>query len=314
MVTGMYGYILNKWCIPLKVFACSLTEKRYYWHPAAGSDSEVEIFLVTGRAVRYTFLEQTYTLPEGTALCCSCRKDSPRGECTPEQPVHIDTLCISWDPEAIEHREFTEADYANPNVLLLPCFLSPCPELSRIERLIKQYIHHSVSDTAAGRAMCISLWYELTAVMDRTARRLHVPNQNHTAEYYARKLDAIIEKQYGTRLQLADLAEELGVSANYLSAVYCKERGQRFCDSLLARRMECARQLLLQGGLSLQYIAEAVGFSGEPYLRRQFRRYYGITPTEFLRIERELTLYIDRPVQENTHPQNLHPKKTRDTE
>ena len=142
---------------------------------------------------------------------------------------------------------------------------------------------------------------------DQIARCTRIPEQTHTSEYYVRKLDNIIEKQYSSKLHLASLAEELGVSPNYLSSVYSRERGQRFCDTLLAKRMECARHLLLQGELSMQDIAEAVGFSSESYLRRQFRRYYGITPTDFLRIERELTLYMDRPIRENMIPDIKNP-------
>ena len=307
MVIMMFGYILHGWHIPEKDFACSLTEKQYYWHPLSGKPSALEISLVTGCDVEFTYFGKKYILPEGSALCCSCSADAPAGECVPGQPVHIDTICIFWKQNDICHREFTEADYANPNVLLLPCFLSPCPEVSRIERIIKQYIHHSVSDTAANRAKCISLWYELISAMDQIARSTRIPEQTHTSEYYVRKLDNIIEKQYSSKLHLASLAEELGVSPNYLSSVYSRERGQRFCDTLLAKRMECARQLLLQGELSMQDIAEAVGFSSESYLRRQFRRYYGITPTDFLRIERELTLYMDRPIRENMIPDIKNP-------
>jgi len=295
----MYGYIVSGWHTPEKDFACALTENQYYWKPYNKRPSALEFSLVTGTDVIYTFFGSEYTITKGTAFCCTRSYDNPTGEGRPGQPVHIDTLCINWPERDIQHREFSESDYTDPNVLLLPCFLSPCPEISRIERLIKQYIHHSVSDTAASRAMCISLWFELAAVIDQNVRKTRFTGSTHTAEYYVGKLDNIIERDFCKKLQLADLAAELGVSPNYLSAIYCRRRGQRFSDSLLAKRMESTRQLLRRGDLSLQDIAEAVGFSGESYLRRQFRRYYGITPTEFLRIERELTLYMDRPVREN---------------
>lgn len=98
-------------------------------------------------------------------------------------------------------------------------------------------------------------WYELVSVIDQAARRSFVPVQKHTSEYYVKKLDHIIETQYHTQLHLSDLAEKLGVSPNYLSAVYSRGRGQRFSDTLLSKRMECARQLLAEGKLSLQEIA-----------------------------------------------------------
>ena len=66
---------------------------------------------------------------------------------------------------------------------------------------------------------------------------------------------------------------------------------------------------LLEGRFTLQDIAEGIGFSGESYLRRQFHRYYGISPAEFLRIERELTLYMARPVRENMIPDMKNSKE-----
>ncbi|MBQ3178664.1 MAG: helix-turn-helix transcriptional regulator [Clostridia bacterium] len=299
MVNCMYGYILNNWHIPEGKFACSLTENQYFWHPAPGIDDELEISLMSGSNIAFTCYGEKYFVPEGTVLCCNRSVDSPTGESIQGQPVHIDTICIRWKSDDIYYRKFTEADFQDPSILLLPCFLFPCPEIPRIERIFKQYIHHSVSDTAANRAMCISLWYELVSVMDQTTRRSFIPVQKHTSEYYVKKLDYIIETQYHSRLHITDLAAELGVSPNYLSAVYSKERGQRFSDTLLSKRMECAKQLLVDGKLSMQEIAEAVGFSGETYLRQQFHRYYGVTPAEFLRIERELTLYMARPIREN---------------
>ncbi len=303
----MYGYVLSGWHLPEKDFACTLTENQYYWHPDCRDPSALELSLITGRNVTYTCFGRKYTVTERNAFFCSRHNDGPSGEGIPGQPVHIDTLCIYWPEKDMQHREFTEADYANTDVLLLPCFLSPCPEISRVERLFKQYIHHSVSNTSGSRAMCISLWFELAAVIDQNTRKNRLPARTHTAEYYASKLDNIIERNFCQKLHLEDLASELGVSPNYLSAVYRRQRGQRFSDSLLSKRMEYTRQLLLRGNLSLQDIAEAVGFSSESYLRRQFLRYYGITPTEFLRIERELTLYMDRPIRENMKPNIKNP-------
>lgn len=299
MVNDMYGYVLKNWHIPEKRFACSLTENQYWWHPILSTDGELEISLMTGNNITFTCSGEKYTISEGSALCCNRSVDSPTGEGIPGLPVHIDTICIYWKSDDISYRKFTEADYFDPHILLVPCFLFPCPEIPRIERIIKQYIHHSISDIAANRAMCISLWYELVSVIDQAARRSFVPAQKHTSEYYVKKLDYIIETQYYSKLHISNLAEEFGVSPNYLSAVYSRERGQRFSDTLLSKRMECAKQLLVDGKLSMQEIAEAVGFSGETYLRRQFHRYYGVTPAEFLRIERELTLYMARPIREN---------------
>ena len=86
------------------------------------------------------------------------------------------------------------------------------------------------------------------------------------------------------------------ITPNYLSSVYRKERGMRLGEALLAVRMRKARELLRDRAMSLADIAEAVGFGGEVTFRRQFRRFFGVTPSELRRIDKELTLFMEKPI------------------
>ncbi len=59
--------------------------------------------------------------------------------------------------------------------------------------------------------------------------------------------------------------------------------------------MNRARELLTLGMRNTREIAERVGLADEGYLRRLFKRQYGVSMSEYLRIDHELTLYHNKP-------------------
>jgi two-component system response regulator YesN len=45
--------------------------------------------------------------------------------------------------------------------------------------------------------------------------------------------------------------------------------------------MERAKELLMDGSIKIQWIAERLGYADSNYFSKAFRNYYGITPTQF---------------------------------
>ena len=57
--------------------------------------------------------------------------------------------------------------------------------------------------------------------------------------------------------------------------------GQTIQDSILAVRMKRARELLLNPGMKVYEIAQAVGFESQSYFGIVFKKYYGVTTGEY---------------------------------
>ena len=98
-------------------------------------------------------------------------------------------------------------------------------------------------------------------------------------------------QQYSNDNQLtqASVAEALGVTAAYLSALFKKSMGVSMMNYLTMLRLENARTLLLeQKELPLRVIAEQVGYSDEFYFSRSFKKYYGVSPSR-IRKDTEIT-------------------------
>lgn len=78
-------------------------------------------------------------------------------------------------------------------------------------------------------------------------------------------------------VQCADLA---GISSSHLSKLFKKEMGMPFLDYVLERKLKEAQLLLVGTKLSVQEIAEKIGYS-ERSLIRIFQKYIHMTPSQF---------------------------------
>jgi AraC-like DNA-binding protein len=64
-------------------------------------------------------------------------------------------------------------------------------------------------------------------------------------------------------------------------AMFKKATGLSPNDYLQRHRIECAREQLRRDEVSITDVALSTGFESSQYFSRVFRKYCGITPTEF---------------------------------
>ena len=82
-------------------------------------------------------------------------------------------------------------------------------------------------------------------------------------------------------LSLNRVAQEVNISANYLSAVFSQEMGETFIEYITARRMERARELLRETDMRSGEIAAAVGYKDSHYFSFLFKKTQGCTPRDW---------------------------------
>lgn len=82
-------------------------------------------------------------------------------------------------------------------------------------------------------------------------------------------------------LSLNRVAQEVGLSANYLSALFSQETGATFVEHLTSRRMELARTLLRTTEQRSGEIAAAVGYKDPHYFSFLFKKTQGCTPRDY---------------------------------
>ena len=87
-----------------------------------------------------------------------------------------------------------------------------------------------------------------------------------------------IETNYHRPITLSEIAEAVGYSPTYLTNLVGQETGNTLHCWIIKRRMAAACSLLLETELTVNQIAEAVGYQDASYFSRQFHQLYGMPP------------------------------------
>lgn len=89
-----------------------------------------------------------------------------------------------------------------------------------------------------------------------------------------------IKKNCMSDISLVQCAELVGMSPSYLSRLFKKETGTNFLEYVMECKVERAKRLLLDTGLSVGEVASAIGYS-ERNMKRLFQRHTGVSPSVF---------------------------------
>jgi two-component system response regulator YesN len=82
-------------------------------------------------------------------------------------------------------------------------------------------------------------------------------------------------------INLKDTATKFNLSPYYFSRTFKKVFGYNFSDYLNLIRINKAKKLLKDDSLSIKEICYLVGYSDPNYFSKVFKKYEGVTPTEY---------------------------------
>ncbi len=91
----------------------------------------------------------------------------------------------------------------------------------------------------------------------------------------------IVSQRYMENLSLETIASELNFSVFYLSKLFKRQTGETFTEYLTKYRIEKAKSFLAEGKMSVKEIAFATGYNSQGYFSKIFRKYTGVSPTEY---------------------------------
>lgn len=90
-----------------------------------------------------------------------------------------------------------------------------------------------------------------------------------------------IDENFRKDISLDDVSREVDISPYYFSKLFKQETGKNFIEHLTEIRLKNARELLQDSQLSIKEICAQSGYSDPNYFSRIFKKYEGVTPSEF---------------------------------
>ncbi len=114
------------------------------------------------------------------------------------------------------------------------------------------------------------------SILDYTA-----PDRENNETKYCEQILRYLGEHYKEDVIFEAIAEEIGISYSYLRKLVKEETGKSLIDNVNILRIEEVKHLLLHSDLSISQIAREVGYRNIQSVIRFFKKYEGISPSEF---------------------------------
>ncbi len=144
----------------------------------------------------------------------------------------------------------------------------------RLRHLFASLFLHTKNPSLSSKMTCISLVYELFALL---AEERSSSSGNSTIR---RALD-YIAAHYTEPIRITDLAAQLHLNNNYFTKLFYQKTGVTPMQHIRNLRFDKAAYLLKHTDLSIADVAINVGFSDTLYFSRSFHEYAGCSPTAY---------------------------------
>ena len=111
--------------------------------------------------------------------------------------------------------------------------------------------------------------------------RESMPPGRRASAPWLRQLHELLSENPCGKFALADLATLVGIHPVHVSRQFKRYYGEPLWDYLRRRRIEIGAQKLVSGWGTVCEIAHSLGFSDHARFTRTFKRFMGVTPSEF---------------------------------
>lgn len=106
-------------------------------------------------------------------------------------------------------------------------------------------------------------------------------NKSDKSESLIEKAESFLKNNYMKDISLDDISRYCNISTYYFSKLFKQETGENYVEYLNRIRIEHAKQMMNESDKSIKEICFSVGFSDPNYFSRAFKKYEGISPTEY---------------------------------
>ena len=127
---------------------------------------------------------------------------------------------------------------------------------------------------------------ELDSVLRQAYTHMEQWFREETGNRYGKDIIDIInfvEANYTQKITLRMLADTFGMNESYLSRMFKNQTGKNLIYFINEKKMNKARELLKDPDMMVKEAAYAVGYDDQFYFNKLFKRFFGVSPTEYRR-------------------------------
>jgi AraC-like DNA-binding protein len=183
-----------------------------------------------------------------------------------------------------EFRHYSSTDISRALLHVLYSSLQSISELIRAEGVMVGVdlfsIYGRISRCLSLSAMEVELGSFYKGTIDKLEGKIRQSGSSH-AHLMKKVIDFVDQHFRDPGLSLEIVADHVGMNHTYLGKVFNESVGSHFTDYVNRKRIECARELLLQTTLTVSEVSLKAGFSSPSYFITYFRKQLGITPAAF---------------------------------
>ncbi|MCI4671446.1 MAG: AraC family transcriptional regulator [Bacteroidia bacterium] len=150
--------------------------------------------------------------------------------------------------------------------------------INNIKSIHQEYLQN---DHYSG-SIILSTLASILNVLARSIEKKYVGQANEIDNRFGEILRYInTNLTENNKLKLPHLAEKFHISPSYFSSYFKKQAGTSISDYVLNSKLKIVETKILHTDLSIKEIAYQLNFSDSSHLSKSFKKYYGMTISEF---------------------------------
>lgn len=151
---------------------------------------------------------------------------------------------------------------------------------------------YTLSDSYMEKIEAASTYSELTILSHSMYQdfilRVHRTRASASAiSPQIQKICDYINLNPGRKLTTHELAEKIGYTDYYFTNKFKQEVGVNLSAYITERKIERAKEMLMESNIPVQEIVEHLGFTSHSYFGNVFRKYTGVSPTDYRNGQKE---------------------------
>jgi len=261
-------------------------KENYRWRHRCSGEGLCEIGYLHEGTLSEIHQGQEITYPQGSVYTNLFTRDHEKYSISPVMHEFYLQFSLAEPPQLLPEDEVSRWANTGRNIhcAILPEYISNLSACERIGSLLKTGVNIARMNPLVRSLKIRTIIYECLTILTEQAilqAREHLQRTSRDESPFTRKARKFVEEHLSEKLQVSAIAEHVGISYEHMNRVFRRDMGMTLVDYINRTRIRRVEQYITQNGATMEKAADLVGISDTKYLSRLFRRYVGISATEF---------------------------------